>query len=171
MKRSFPWEEAVVTISLDDSSDSDIEIDKQDRAKRDKKDCSTENLEDITSEGTLIRMAGMYQDYMKRIPIPTFSGSVVPFTSWQGLAQSLKQLYKQPLHYLTNTLLKQWDSERFGSDNERQPLDALVHPVKAQTLIWLTEELHRLTASPYHLAKLWASDPLYHSQIDPSLSN
>lgn len=54
MKRSFPWEEAVVTISLDDSSDSDIEKDKQDRAKRDKKDCSTENLEDITSEGNII---------------------------------------------------------------------------------------------------------------------
>ncbi|XP_020590654.1 uncharacterized protein LOC110031668 [Phalaenopsis equestris] len=171
MKRSFPWEEAV-TISLIDSSDSDSDSveDKQDRAKRNKKDCSSENLENITSEGTLIRLAGMYQEHMKRIPIPTFSGSVVPFTSWQGLAKSLKQLYGQPLHYLTNTLLKQWDSERLGSDNEQQPLDTVVHPVKAQTLVWLTEELHRLTASPIHLAKLWASDPMYHSHIDPFLS-
>ncbi|KAK8923875.1 Protein RDM1 [Platanthera zijinensis] len=120
--------------------------------------------------GTLIQTARMYQDYMKRIPIPTFSGSVVTFTSWQGLAESLKHLYKQPLHFLTNILVEQWDGQRFGSDDEHQPLDSVVHPLKAQTLIWLAEELHRLTSSPHHLAKLWASDPMYHSHIDPFLS-
>ncbi|KAG0485536.1 hypothetical protein HPP92_009615 [Vanilla planifolia] len=165
MKRSFPWEEAV-TISLDDS-DSDSEEHKPSDAKHEKTNGRSKNIEDIISEGTLLRMAGMYQDYMKSIPIPTFSGSVIPFVSWQGLASSLKQLYGQPLHYLTNLLLKQWDRERLGSETEHQSLDSIVHCVKAQTLVWLTEEIHRLTASPRRLAELWAANPMYHSYIDP----
>jgi hypothetical protein len=109
----------------------------------------------------------MYQQYMKLIPVPTYQGSVIPFTSWMGLGRSMKQLYKQPLHYLTNILLKRWDQQRIGSDDEHRPLDATIHPVRAETLIWATEEVHRLTTSGHHLARLWSTDPMYHAYIDP----
>lgn len=109
----------------------------------------------------------MYQQYMKRIPVPAFRDSVIPFTSWLGLAGSLKQLYEQPLHYLTNVLLKKWDQQRIGSDDEHRRLDAIIHPARAETLIWATEEVHRLTTSGHHLASLWASDPMYHAYVDP----
>ncbi|KAJ1686989.1 hypothetical protein LUZ63_018379 [Rhynchospora breviuscula] len=105
--------------------------------------------------GTLVRKAEMYQENMKHIPIPAARGSQVPFTSWQGLADSLKALYHQPLHYLTNLQLRQWDCLRLGS------------AVKAEALVWLMEETHRLTASPLSLAKIWASDEFYHAYIDP----
>jgi hypothetical protein len=39
--------------------------------------------------------------------------------------------------------------------------------VKAEALIWITEEVHRLTTSSQHLASLWASAPMYHAYIDP----
>ncbi|KAF2927674.1 hypothetical protein DAI22_06g222500 [Oryza sativa Japonica Group] len=109
----------------------------------------------------------MYQEYMKHIPVPAHRGSVIPCTTWLGLGRSVKQLYKQPLHYLTNVLLKQWDQQRVGSDDEHRPLDAIIHPVKAEALIWITEEVHRLTTSSQHLASLWASAPMYHAYIDP----
>lgn len=121
----------------------------------------------LNAAGALIRKAEMYQEYMKQIPVPAHRGSVIPFTSWLGLAKSVKQLYGQPLHYLTNILLKQWDLSRVGSEDERQPLDTIIHPAKAEALIWVTEEVHRLTSSPHHLAKLWASDPTYHAYVDP----
>jgi RNA-directed DNA methylation 1 len=110
----------------------------------------------------------MYQAYMKHIPVPTVLGSQVPFTSWQGLADSLKALYHQPLHYLTNLQLRQWDRLRQGSldDNTCVRLDDLIHPVKAEALVWLMEETHRLTASPLILTKIWASDAFYHTYID-----
>lgn len=108
----------------------------------------------------------MYQEYMKDIPVPNCRGSLVPFTSWQGLAASLKLLYHQPLHYLTNTLIIQWDRARIGSETEHQPLDSVIHPVKAEAIIWVAEEVHRLTSSYHHLAKLWASDPKFDACID-----
>ncbi|KAF6138123.1 hypothetical protein GIB67_033537 [Kingdonia uniflora] len=120
----------------------------------------------IPSDGTIIRRAEMYQDYMKQIPIPSLHGSLVPFTSWQGLAKSLKQLYSQPLHYLTNVRLKQWDQMRIGSHDEYQPLDTIIHPVKAEAIIWLMEEVHRLTSSHHHIAKLWVSDPMHDAFVD-----
>ncbi|NP_001170520.1 uncharacterized protein LOC100276351 isoform 2 [Zea mays] len=120
-----------------------------------------------TAEGALIRRAEMYQQYMKRIPVPAYRDSVIPFTSWLGLAGSLKQLYEQPLHYLTNVLLKKWDQQRIGSDDEHRRLDAIIHPARAETLVWATEEVHRLTTSGQHLASLWASDPMYHAHVDP----
>ncbi|XP_066371348.1 protein RDM1-like isoform X2 [Miscanthus floridulus] len=119
------------------------------------------------AEGALIRRAEMYQQYMKHIPVPAYCDSVITFTSWLGLAGSLKQLYEQPLHYLTNVLLKKWDQQRIGSDDEHRRLDAIIHPVRAETLIWTTEEVHRLTTSGQHLASLWASDPMYHAYVDP----
>jgi hypothetical protein len=109
----------------------------------------------------------MYQQYMKLIPVPPYQDSVIPFTSWMGLERSMKQLYKQPLHYLTNVLLKRWDQQRIESDDEHRPLDATIHPVRAETLIWATEEVHRLTTSGHHLARLWSTEPMYHAYIDP----
>lgn len=117
--------------------------------------------------GSLLRRAEMYQAYMNLIPIPTNRGSLIPFTSWVGLSISIKQLYGQPLHYLTNVLLRRWDQSRFGSDSEDQSLDSIIHPCKAEATIWLVEENHRLTSSHLQIAPLWGSDPMYHSLIDP----
>lgn len=114
----------------------------------------------------MIRSAEVYQEYMKRLSIPTQRGSVIPFTSWMGLGTSIKQLYGQPLHYLTNILLKQWDHLRIGSEDEDTPLDIVIHPCKAEANVWLVEELHRQTTSHHHLAKLWQSDPMHHAFID-----
>ncbi|KAL6008058.1 hypothetical protein ACLOJK_033564 [Asimina triloba] len=109
---------------------------------------------------------GMWE-YMKQIPIPNLRGSLIPFRTWQGLAKSLKQLYGQPLHYLTNVCLKQWDQARLGSDDEHQPLDTIIHPLKAEATVWIMEEVHRLTSSHHHLAQLWASDSVYRASMDP----
>lgn len=114
----------------------------------------------------VIRRAAMYQDYMKQIPIPSHRGSVIPFTSWMGLGRSIKQLYGQPLHYLTNILLKQWDQSRMGSEDEHKPLDNIIHPSKAEASIWLIEEVHRQTSSHLHIAKLWQADPMHHAFVD-----
>lgn len=114
----------------------------------------------------LIRRAAMYQDYMKQIPIPRYRGSVIPFTSWMGLGRSMKQLYGQPLHYLTNVLLKQWDQLRIESEDEYKPLDDIIHPSKAEASIWLVEEVHRNTSSHLHIAKLWKEDPMHHAFVD-----
>ncbi|XP_064961070.1 protein RDM1-like isoform X1 [Musa acuminata AAA Group] len=165
MKRTAPWEKSLV-ISSDDSSDSDSEDDGL-ATKMSRKNVGPQSSKDHTSEGALIRRAEMYQEYMGQIPIPAHRGSIIPFTSWQGLAKSVKLLYEQPLHYLTNILLKQWDQSRVGHDDEYRPLDTIIHPSKAEALIWVTEEVHRLTTSHKYLAKLWASDPMYHIYIDP----
>lgn len=103
---------------------------------------------------------------MKLIPIPTKRGTVIPYTSWTGLGSSIKQIYQQPLHYLTNIHLKQLDQERLGAEDEDVPLDMIIHPCKAEASIWLVEEVHRRTSSPHHLAKLWTADPMYHGFVD-----
>ncbi|XP_010532569.1 PREDICTED: protein RDM1 [Tarenaya hassleriana] len=121
----------------------------------------------ISPEGALYRRAEMYQEYMKQIPIPTNRGSLIPFTTWVGLGDSIKQLYGQPLHYLTNILLHQWDRSSFGSEAERQALDTVIHPSKAEAAIWLVEEIHRSTSSYHCFVNLWQSDPMYHAFIDP----
>ncbi|XP_057450241.1 protein RDM1-like [Lotus japonicus] len=129
---------------------------------------------DIMSHDVLIKRAGMYQDYMKQIPIPSHRGSVIPFTSWMGLGRSLKQLYGQPLHYLTNVLLKQWDQRRIGSADELTPLDDIIHPCKAEAMVWLAEEVHRKTSSHFQIADLWMLDPKYNAFLDsifPKLEN
>ncbi|XP_027360386.1 protein RDM1 [Abrus precatorius] len=120
----------------------------------------------INHQDILIRRAQMYQDFMKQIPVPSHRGSVIPFTSWMGLGRSIKQLYGQPLHYLTNVLLKQWDQLRIGSDDEYKPLDDIIHPCKAEATIWLIEEIHRQTSSYFHVAELWKVDPMFNSFVD-----
>ncbi|GLT99602.1 hypothetical protein SLE2022_170310 [Rubroshorea leprosula] len=84
-----------------------------------------------------------------------------------GLGRSINQLYGQPLHYLTNILLKQWDQLRFGSEDEDMPPDITVHPCKAEATIWLIEEAHWHTTSSHHVAKLWLSDPTHDAFVDP----
>lgn len=121
----------------------------------------------LVASASLVMRAEMYQGYMKELPLPTNRGSVIPFTSWVGLSFSIKQLYGQPLHYLTNVLLQRWDESRLGSDSEYQSLDFIIHPCKAEATVWLVEEIHRLTSSHLLIAQLWGSDPMYHSLIDP----
>nr|XP_043612885.1 protein RDM1-like [Erigeron canadensis]XP_043612886.1 protein RDM1-like [Erigeron canadensis] len=120
----------------------------------------------VVTEELMIRSAKMYQEYMKQIPIPAQRGSVITFTSWSGLAKSMKQLYQQPLHYLTNVRVKEWDQLRGDADIRAEPLDTIIHPCKAETNIWLMEEVHRLTSSYQFLAKLWLADPMYNASID-----
>ncbi|CAN8270438.1 unnamed protein product [Cochlearia groenlandica] len=124
------------------------------------------SLSHIADQASLLRRAKMYQCYMKSLPIPTNRGSLIPFTSWFGLSLSMKQLYGQPLHYLTNVLLQRWDQSRLGSDSEEQDLDSIIHPCKAEATVWLVEEIHRMTSSHHHIALQWKTDPMYHSFID-----
>ncbi|XP_015089080.1 protein RDM1-like isoform X1 [Solanum pennellii] len=126
------------------------------------------------SEYSIFRRARMYQEYMKVVPMPTQRGFVIPFTSWVGLAASMKELYGQPLHYLTNVHMKKLDSMRFGSDDEDVPLDTIIDPSKAEATIWLIEEVHRSTSSHHYIARLWLADPMYHIHVDaifPKLQN
>ncbi|CAI9117157.1 OLC1v1018501C1 [Oldenlandia corymbosa var. corymbosa] len=161
-----------VTLSSSDSSDDD---DFKPQTKRLKcTDAAGEifkpDFKYTSGEDVLLRKARMYQEYMKVIPVPTKRGSVIPFTSWIGLGSSIKQLYKQPLHYLTNIHLRELDHLRIsppGGEEDNRPLDSVVSPVKAEASIWLMEEVHRLSSSPHHLAKLWSSDRMYHVYIDP----
>ncbi|XAR57269.1 hypothetical protein NMG60_11025342 [Bertholletia excelsa] len=169
MKESVPWSGQVDVILSDESSASDAEDDVPGSKQSNNSIAIDPPAEENISRDEVSRRAKMYQDYMKQIPIPTQRGSVIPFTSWTGLAKSIKLLYGQPLHYLTNSLLKEWDKMRFGEDDEDKPLDMVIHPCKAEASIWLIEEVHRLTTSHHHLAKLWLADPMPHANIDPIL--
>ncbi|KAL5541520.1 hypothetical protein UlMin_009230 [Ulmus minor] len=165
MKRR--WSEEVDVLALDDSSsDSGIDITNGVLGKQSTDDAIDQPPCEETSEDPLIKRAEMYQDYMKQLPIPTHRGSIIPFTSWIGLGKSIKQLYGQPLHYLTNVQLKQWDQMRMGTEDEYSHLDTIIHPCKAEATIWFIEEIHRKTTSHHHVAKLWQSDPMYHAFID-----
>ncbi|KAK6928966.1 Protein RDM1, plant [Dillenia turbinata] len=175
MKRKKEWSENVDIISLDDSSSHDdsssFKIDLDIRSIVDKLAMDYTSADQLakvkTIEDPLLRRAKMYQDYMMQIPIPTVRGSLIPFKTWMQLGKSIKQIYCQPLHYLTNILLKEWDESRIGSEDEDKPLETTMHPCKAEATIWLMEEVHRKTASYHHISKLWLSDKMYHAYIDP----
>ncbi|KAL6971587.1 Protein rdm1 [Sarracenia purpurea var. burkii] len=166
MKRSIPWNDQVDVI-LSDESSSDADDDGSGTKQANDNVSIDEPAKEESSEGVITKRAAMYQDYMKQIQIPTRRGSVIPFTSWTGLSRSIKQLYGQPLHYLTNILINRWDKMRIGSEDEDIPLDTIIHPCKAEASIWLIEEVHRITTSHHHLAKLWLSDPMPYAFIDP----
>ncbi|KAJ1383099.1 RDM1 superfamily [Sesbania bispinosa] len=167
MKRSFPWDDRAEDVSFPPFDSSANSINAAIPKLPTFFDIPLPNPSiDVNSEEVLIRRAAMYQDYMKQIPIPSHRGSVIPFTSWIGLGRSIKQLYKQPLHYLTNMLLKQWDQWRIGSEDEYKPLDNIIHPCKAEATIWLVEEIHRQTTSYFYIADLWKADPTYNSFVD-----
>ncbi|GFP84068.1 protein rdm1 [Phtheirospermum japonicum] len=160
MKRPMPFNEQVEILS-DDSSSSDADNGVF------RNQLLNEDLPlELSSEAWLFRRAKSYQQYMKLIPIPTKRGTVIPYTSWTGLGTSMKNIYSQPLHYLTNLHLKRLDQERLGAEDEDVLLYTIIHPAKAEASIWIIEEVHRLTASPHHLAKLWAADTYYHAYID-----
>ncbi|KAI3441994.1 uncharacterized protein J3R85_001570, partial [Psidium guajava] len=164
-----PWSDQVDVISSDGSSSLDSEMQATDESRGTFPAIAVpieRNFQDMTSEGDLIKRAEMYQQYMNQITVPTSRGSLIPFTTWMGLGKSIKQLYRQPLHYLTNVQLRRWDQERIGSGNEDEPLDTIIHPAKAEAMIWLVEEIHRRTSSHYFIANLWKSDPLYHTFVD-----
>ncbi|KAF9673743.1 hypothetical protein SADUNF_Sadunf10G0055800 [Salix dunnii] len=77
-----------------------------------------------------------------------------------GLGKSIKQPYRQSLHYHTNILLKQWDQQRIGNGDEHKPW-IMIHPCKAEATILLVEEVHRRTSTYHHVAKLLQSDQIH----------
>lgn len=113
----------------------------------------------------VVKLAEDYQEHMKKIPIPTIRRSDAMFITWHSLANSMKQFYGQPLHYLTYVLVKQWDQSRIGTVDEEKPMDTIIHPSKAESTIWDVEEVHRRCTSHIHLAKLWVSDPEYSAVV------
>lgn len=167
MKRAMPFDDQV-DISSDESSS---ELDIAELAGKLEGDVSIDQPEptDVvtTIENVVLRDAEMYQDYMMHLAIPTQRGAIVPFSSWRGFGSSMKEIYKQPLHYLTNVCLKQLDQNRIGADDADKRLDTIIHPAKAEVFLWMTEEIHRLTTTPHQLATLWLNNPTYKVFIDP----
>ncbi|XP_020219402.1 protein RDM1 [Cajanus cajan] len=122
----------------------------------------------------LVELAKKYQEHMKKIPLPTGHLDAIVFVNWKGLAQNLKRLYRQPLHYLTYMLCKEWDKSRFGSEDEGKPLNTILSWRDAEDAIWKVETVHRTCTSPIHLAMLWLGDPEYHvivNEVIPSRSS
>ncbi|EPS63778.1 hypothetical protein M569_11007, partial [Genlisea aurea] len=128
---------------------------------------NTKSLPCLSDEVWLFRRAKSYQDYMSLIPIPMERGTLLPCQTWWDLGNSLKKMYGQPLHYLTNVHLNYLDRHRIGSKDEHVPLYMTLHPAKAEASLWIIEEAHRKTTSPHHLLKLWQADSGYHRFIDP----
>ncbi|XP_022764270.1 protein RDM1-like [Durio zibethinus] len=107
---------------------------------------------------------------MKQISVPVAleTSPELPFITWQKLAESMKQKYEQPLHYLTHMLLKQWDQSRASTTKNEliKPISNVIHPSKAEATVWVVEEFNRQFASHHYLAELWLSDPNYHDFVD-----
>nr|GMD80515.1 protein RDM1 [Ipomoea batatas] len=162
MKRTVPFGEQVDISSDEDDVKPDNDLNKL----LTKTFIDDQHLEELF-EDDLVRSCRMYQEYMQKLPIPSHHGSVIPFTSWMGLAASLKRVYGQPLHYLTNIQVRQWDQLRIGAAKEGVPLDTIIHPSKAEASVWAIEEIHRRTSSHLHLSKLWQADPRHYAYIDP----
>lgn len=104
------------------------------------------------------RKAAKYQESMKQMEVPSGDARATAssFINWQGLAKWMIETYKQPLHYLTHKLLKQWDEPKV-----EKTLDSIIDPTKAQDTIWVVEEYNRKCSSHLYLAKLWLSDPMH----------
>ncbi|KAJ1443196.1 RDM1 superfamily [Sesbania bispinosa] len=117
----------------------------------------------------LVELAKKYQNHMKNIPIPRARLKDNVIVNWQGLANTLKTLYGQPLHYQTLMLCKQWDESRIGSEDEGKPLGAIIDWSNAENAIWNVEEIHRLSTSPIYLAKLWLTNPQYRFYVEEVL--
>ncbi|TYH00358.1 hypothetical protein ES288_A10G269600v1 [Gossypium darwinii] len=97
-------------------------------------------------ENEVIKEAKKYQEYMKKFPVPepiSVSVSLEPssFVTWEKLGESMKQKYEQPLHYLTQILLKQWDeSSGNGINNnnievmimKKKPIGNVIDPCTAE---------------------------------------
>lgn len=113
-----------------------------------------------------MKLAKEYQKHMKKTPIPRARLSHAVAVNWQGLARSLKNLYGQPLHYLTHRLCKQWDKSRFGGDDGEKPLESIFSGNKAEAIIWEVEAVHRVSTSHIYLANLWLADPEFYAFVD-----
>ncbi|KAL8158248.1 protein RDM1-like [Apium graveolens] len=167
MKRAMPFDDQV-DISSDEESSSELDI--AELAHKLAGDVSIDQPEPtdvvMTIENVVLREAEMYQDFMMHLTIPTQRGAIVPFSSWREFGNSMKEIYKQPLHYLTNVFLRQLDQNRIGADDVDKRLDTIIHPAKAEVFLWMTEEIHRLTTSPHQLATLWLNNPMYKAFID-----
>ncbi|XP_056697405.1 protein RDM1 [Spinacia oleracea] len=166
-KRPVQWNDQVDLVSSDDEA-ADMEADGGSSGQKQTTYVfNYQPADEKPSEDRMVRRAKMYQEYMKKVPVPCQRGSIILCNSWMGLAKSIKELYGQPLHYLTNILLKQWDQARFETGEDYQPLDTIIHPLKAEATIWFVEDVHRRTASYHQLSKLWLGDPVHHAFIDP----
>ncbi|GMI87131.1 DEFECTIVE IN MERISTEM SILENCING 7, RNA-DIRECTED DNA METHYLATION 1 [Hibiscus trionum] len=100
-------------------------------------------------------------------PVPISVSPEPSLVTWQRLGESMRQKYEQPLHYLTQILLKQWDESR--GNNEvmlRQPIGNVIDPSKAEASVWVIEQFNRQFASHHYIAKLWISDPKYRYFVD-----
>ncbi|KAK8488174.1 hypothetical protein V6N13_121959 [Hibiscus sabdariffa] len=120
-----------------------------------KKECKRSNSKKVNGESSqdkdafkeeqefeVMKDAKKYQQKMKKFPIPEpvpvpIRISPIPsFITWQRLGESMKQKYEQPLHYLTQILLKQWDESR--GNNEvmmRKPIGNVIDPIKAEASV------------------------------------
>ncbi|XP_070042347.1 uncharacterized protein [Nicotiana tomentosiformis] len=168
MKRAMPFGEQV-DVSSDESSSSDGDDHKAESEQMSNNIAVDQVVEELVSEGTktICDHLDMVKCESEHMSDNLNIGQGVEELVSEGLAASIKKLYGQPLHYLTNLCMKQRDQMRVGADDEVDPLEMLIHPTKAESSIWLMEEVHRRTSSPHYLAKLWLADPMYHVYIDP----
>ncbi|CAN1333992.1 Protein RDM1 [Linum perenne] len=80
----------------------------------------------------------------------------------EAVGRRLKQKYEQPLHYLTQKLLKQWDEWKPTTPaNEMTSFEGMMLPYDAEAVVLGIEQVHRKFTCPEFLAKCWAHDPLY----------
>ncbi|KAG8481028.1 hypothetical protein CXB51_025789 [Gossypium anomalum] len=117
---------------------------------------------------------------MKKFSVPEpilVSVSLEPssFITWEKLGESMKQKYKQPLHYLTQILLKQWvESSGNGINNnnievmiiKKQPIGNVIDPRTAKATVWVIKIFNRQFVSHHYIAKIWLSDTNYHHFVD-----
>ncbi|KAL1080055.1 hypothetical protein V6Z11_D10G264900 [Gossypium hirsutum] len=117
---------------------------------------------------------------MKKFPVPepisvSISLETSSFITWEKLGESMKQKYEQPLHYLTQILLKQWDeSSGNGINNnnievmtmKKQPIGNVIDPRTAEATVRVIENFNRQFVSHHYLAKIWLSDPNYRHFVD-----
>ncbi|KAK5833099.1 hypothetical protein PVK06_016911 [Gossypium arboreum] len=94
---------------------------------------------------------------MKKFPIPeliSVSVSLKPtsFITWEKLGESMKQKYEQPLHYLTQLLLKQWDESSGNSINnnnvevmvmKKQPIGNVIDPRTVEGIVRVIKNFNR----------------------------
>ncbi|XP_022635271.1 protein RDM1-like [Vigna radiata var. radiata] len=130
---------------------------------------SFKSKQSLDPEG-LLEVAKEYQKKMEKKSIPRERLKEMVVVNWRGLAKTMKTLYGQPLHYLTEELCKEWDKSRIGSKNEEKALNSILSWREAEETVWKVEAVHRLCTSPVHLALLWLHDPQYHLVVDQVIS-
>ncbi|KAL8171575.1 hypothetical protein V2J09_023379 [Rumex salicifolius] len=151
-------------LSVPDSdTESDDMAEKFDGPKRVKEGkCCSRVVKSEAEKEEIGREAKAYQEYMEKLAVPEFNETFdAEYNTWEELSKIMEEFYKQPLHYLTITTLKQWDKQRIGTKEENKPLDDIIHLLQAEPTIWYVESVNRLTASSDYLRELWISDPKY----------